>query len=141
MSYPDDTSDIDATEVDAIETRPDEDDSSNTGLVDPGIDRHDFATEWESLWEEAHDDPRETLPALEDLVRRLMLRHGYAVAEDDPLAGGEEREILATYWAAREIAEALRAGREVEAGDAAQAINDLREIYESLIDRVEGRSR
>ena len=141
MSYPEDISDIDASEVDAIETRPDDDDSPNTGLVDPGIDRHDFATEWEGLWEDAHDDPRETLPALEDLVRRLMVRHGYVVDEEDPVAGGDEREILATYWSAREIAETSRAGQEIDPGDAAQAITDLREIYESLIDRVEGRSR
>jgi hypothetical protein len=126
MSYPDDT---DPADIDAIETSPDEDDAANTGLVDPGIDRHAFASEWETLWEEARIDPRETLPELADLVRRLMVRHGYA------------REIVATYAAAREVADRVREGATVDAGDASQAIGDLRDIYESLIERVEGRAR
>jgi hypothetical protein len=138
MSYPEDT---DPADIDAIETQPDEDDAANTGLVDPGIDQHDFATEWASLWEDAHEDPREALPGLEDLVRRLLERHGYAADPDDPAARGEEREILATYWAAREIADAVRTGHDIDPGDIAQAIVDLREVYETLIARVEGRAR
>jgi hypothetical protein len=138
MSYPDDT---DPADIDTIETLPDEADSGNTGLVNPGSDRHDFATEWAALWEDAHEDPREALPELEGLVGRLMERHGYILDPDDPVASGDEREILASYWAARDVADAMRAGRTVDAGDAAQAIGDLREIYESLIERVEGRAR
>ncbi|MDX6562403.1 MAG: hypothetical protein QOD65_2217 [Gaiellales bacterium] len=138
MSYPDDT---DPDDIDALETLPDEDDPGNTGLRDPGIDRHDFASEWASLWEEARDDPRETLPELLDLVGRLMRRHGYVLEQDDPVAQGDEREIVATYWAARDVSDAVRDGGDVDPGDVAQAINDLRDIYESLIDRVEGRAR
>jgi hypothetical protein len=138
MSYPDDT---DPADIDAIETSPDEDDAANTGLVDPGIDRHVFASEWETLWEEARIDPRETLPELADLVRRLMLRHGYAIEQDDAATSGEEREIVATYAAAREVADSVREGATVDAGDASQVIGDLRDIYESLIERVEGGAR
>jgi hypothetical protein len=138
MSYPEDT---DPADIDAIETLPDEDDAANTGLVDPGIDRHDFATEWTQLWEDAHDDPREALPELEDLVRRLLIRHGYVLGEDDPATTGEEREILASYNAAFEIADATRTGQDVDAGDVAQALNDLREVYESLVERIEGGAR
>ena len=137
MAFPDDT---DPADVDAIETSPDEDDAANTGLVDPGIDRHAFASEWETLWEEARIDPRETLPELADLVRRLMLRHGYALG-DDAVTSGEEREIVATYAAAREVADIVQGGATVDAGDAGQAISDLRDVYESLIERVEGRAR
>jgi hypothetical protein len=136
MSYPEDT---DPEDIDAIETMPDEDDPVNAGLLrDPGIDRHDFAGEWATLWEEAHEDPREALPELVDLVGRLMRRHGYVIEQDDPVAQGDEREILATYWAAREVSDAVDEDGPADAGDIAQAINDVRDIYESLIDRVEG---
>jgi hypothetical protein len=138
MSYPDDT---DPADIDAIETRPDEDDAANTGLVDPGIDRHAFASEWASLWEDAQTDPREALPELEDLVKRLLLRHGYALEGDEAAAVGEEREILATYASAREVADLVRNGETVDPGDGAQAIADLRDIYESLVERVEGGAR
>jgi hypothetical protein len=107
---------------------------------DPGIDRHDFASEWESIWEDVSTDPREALPFLEDIVRRLLQRHAYVLDPDDPAAGGEELEILTPYWTAREVADAVRAGEDTDDTDVEQAIADLREIYESLIDRVEGRS-
>jgi hypothetical protein len=49
-------------------------------------------------------------------------------------------EILTPYRAAREVADAVRAGDDTDDGDVAQSIGDLREIYDSLIDRVEGRA-
>ena len=48
---------------------------------------------------------------------------------------------MATYAAAREVADRVREGATVDAGDASQAIGDLRDIYESLIERVEGGAR
>jgi hypothetical protein len=133
--------DTDPEDIDEIETMPDEDDPGNTGLRDPGIDRHDFASEWESVWEEVETDPREALPELEDIVRRLLLRHGYVLDGDDPAAQGDEVEMLAPYAAVHEVAAAIREGEDVDPGDLGQAIEYVREIYESLIERVEGRAR
>jgi hypothetical protein len=135
MSFPEET---DPEDVDAIETIPDENDPGNPGVVNPGLDRHDFASEWASLWEEARDDPYEALPELAEFIGRLLRRHGYVIEQDDPVAQGDEREVLSTYWAALEVSEALEEGGTADAGDLAQAINDLRDIYESLIERVEG---
>jgi hypothetical protein len=39
------------------------------------------------------------------------------------------------------VADTARTGQDVDAGDVAQAIADLREIYESLVERVEGGAR
>jgi hypothetical protein len=132
---------IDPGEIDEIETLPDEDDPGAMGLRDPGLDRHDFAGEWESVWPDVETDPREALPELEDILRRLLERHGYALDSDDPAAQGDEIEILAPYAAIREMAGAIREGSDVDAADLAQAIADAREIYETLIDRVEGHAR
>jgi hypothetical protein len=137
MSY----DDTDPADIDAIETSPDEDDAANTGLVDPGIDRHAFASEWASLWEDVRADPAESLPGLADLVGRLMQRHGYVLDRDDPVGSGEEREILATFASAREVADAIRDGESLDDDETSQAIADLKEIYESLAERVEGRAR
>jgi hypothetical protein len=119
----------------------DEDDIGNSGQIDPGIDRHDFAGEWESVWQDVGTEPAESLPDLEDIVRRLLERHGYVLDTDDPAARGEEVEVLAPYWAARETADLLRDGEDVDGADVAQAIADLSEIYDSLIDRIEGNAR
>jgi hypothetical protein len=143
--------DTDPDDIEAIENVPDEpevddedvdeDDVGNSGRIDPGIDRHDFAGEWESVWQDVGTDPAESLPNLEDIVRRLLERHGYVLDSDDPAARGEEVEVLAPYWAAREAADAVRDGDDVDGGDIAQAIADLSEIYDSLIERIEGNTR
>jgi hypothetical protein len=143
--------DTDPDDIEAIENVPDEpevddedadeDDVGNSGRIDPGIDRHDFAGEWESVWQDVGTDPTESLPNLEDIVRRLLERHGYVLDSEDPAARGEEVEVLAPYWAAREAADAVRDGDDVDGGDVAQAIADLSEIYDSLIERIEGNTR
>jgi hypothetical protein len=133
--------DADPEDDDTFETMPDEDESSNTGLRDPGLDRHDFASEWESVWEEATTDPAEALPGLEDIVRRMLERHGYVVDAEDPASEGDDPEALKTYASVREIAEAIREGDDVDPGDLGQAMADVRELYEGLIERVEGDAR
>jgi hypothetical protein len=130
-----DTDDDDNDETEAVQ---DADDPTEAVLANPGIDRHDFAGEWESVWDDVATDPAESLPNLEDIVRRLLERHGYVLDSDDPAARGEEIEVLAPYWSAREASEAIRDGEDLDGGDVVQAIADLKEIYESLIDRVEG---
>jgi hypothetical protein len=131
---------IDPAEIDGIENLPDDDDPSSAGLRDPGLDRHDFSGEWESVWPDVETDAREALPELEDILRRLLLRHGYVLDGDDPAAQGDEIEILAPYAAIRDMASSIRDGDDVDDGDLAQAIADAREIYETLIERVEGQA-
>lgn len=135
--------DTDPDDIDAIDdgSGEDEDDVGNSGQIDPGSDRHDFAGEWESVWQDVGTEPAESLPNLEDIVRRLLERHGYVLDGDDPASRGEEVEVLAPYWAARETADLVRDGEDVDGGDIAQAIADLSEIYDSLIDRSEGNAR
>jgi len=133
--------DTDPEDVDQLETMPDEDDPGNTGLRDPGIDRHDYASEWESVWDEVATDPRESLPELEDILRRLLVRHGYILDDDDPAAQGGEVEMLVPYAAIRDTAAAIREGDDVDGADLAQAIADAREIFEALVERIEGESR
>ena len=51
---------------------------------EPGLDRHAWASEWESLQEDLEDRPAETLPALVDIVAEMLRGEGYAI--DDPVA-------------------------------------------------------
>ena len=110
-------------------------------MRDPGLDRHDFSSEWESVWEEVVTDPREALPELEDILKRMLERHGYVLDGDDPAAQGDSVEVLVPYASIRDMADLIREGEDVDAGDLGQAIADAREIYDSLIERVEGNAR
>jgi hypothetical protein len=125
--------DPEADTDDDVVTPPDEEYVMGSGLIDVGVNRHAFSGEWESVWEDVPTDPRESLPGLEDVLRRLLRAHGYVVDGSDPATAGEEVEVLATYSSVRDVAEAVREGDDVDPGDIGQAIEDAREIYESLI--------
>jgi hypothetical protein len=101
---------------------------------DPGLDRHEWETEWQALEPELEDAPAETLPELCDLVERMLVARGFpindAVADD-----GIEPDLLVEYRSAREVALRLERGDDVDPGDIGEAIGNLRDIYAQLIDR------
>jgi hypothetical protein len=100
---------------------------------EPGIDRHQWASELEALDEALHDDPAGALPELADLVERMLTESGYDLA--DPVArAGEEREVVSEYLAARETSDLVERGSEgVGPGDVAAAIDGLRALAEYLL--------
>jgi hypothetical protein len=105
-------------------------------MRDPGLDRHNWETEWEQLAEELETSPAETLPELADLVERMLRERDIPV--DDAVADdGVEPEFLVNYRSGREIATRAERGEDVDPGEIGQAIHNFRDIYERLIDRPE----
>ncbi len=100
---------------------------------EPGLDRHEWESELQTLEPELEDSPADALPELADLVERMLLERGYDVS--DPVAReGEEREVVAQYVAAREISDMVERGNEgVGPGDVAAAINGLRAIFDFVV--------
>ena len=69
-------------------------------MLEPGLDRHEWESEWQALEPEHGDAPADALPEVDDLVARMLEERGYAL--DDPVAReGEEREVVAEFLAAR----------------------------------------
>jgi hypothetical protein len=102
-------------------------------MNDPGLDRHEWESEWESLEDGIHDDPVDAIAELDILVHRMLEEAGFDI--DDPVEReGDEREVVASFIAAHEIRLAIdRGSDEISAGDVAAAINNYREIYEFII--------
>jgi hypothetical protein len=102
-------------------------------MIEPGLDRHEWESEWQSLEEQLADAPAEALSDVDDLVERMLVDRGYSVA--DPVAReGDDREIVAEFQAAREIARLVEAGSDdVSPGDVAAAVNGYRAIFDYLI--------
>src|SRR5262249_14516328 len=100
---------------------------------EPGLDRHDWESEWESLEDAIRDDPRDAVAELDLLVHRMLEESGFEI-EDPVEREGDEREIVDSFLAAREIKTAIdRGSDEITAGDIALAINNYRDVYEFLI--------
>jgi hypothetical protein len=100
---------------------------------EPGIDRHEWATDWEEIQEDVRDSPAEALSELDDLVARMMTAHGLELEEQ---AGQDVGELDATreFAGARAITRQVDNGEDVDPGDIAYAVNAYTELYQQLID-------
>ena len=103
-------------------------------MLEPGLDRHEWESRWESLAEELEDSPRDVLPELDELVEQMLDERGYAL--DDPVAReGDDREVVSEFLAARETTQLLRDDPDaVSPGDVGAAVNGYRAVYEYLIE-------
>jgi hypothetical protein len=102
-------------------------------MYDPGLDRHDWESEWQALEEDVRTDPAQALPELNGLVARMLEESGYDLT-DPVVLEGAEREIVAEYLAAHEIVEAAeRDSGDLSPGDVAAAINGYRAVFDHLV--------
>jgi hypothetical protein len=100
---------------------------------EPGLDRHEWESEWEALAPEVEDSPADALPELHGLVERMLVERGFAV--DDQIADdGDDPEILAEFRAARDVTLLLERGEQVGPGDVAAAVNGYRAVYDYLLE-------
>ena len=102
-------------------------------MMEPGLDRHEWESEWQALEEQVADSPAESLVELDDLVGRMLDARGFPLA--DPVAlEGDEREVVSEFLAARETMRLVEAGADaVSPGDVAAAVNSYRAVYEYLV--------
>jgi hypothetical protein len=105
-------------------------------MVEPGLDRHEWETEWEQLEPLVVDSPVEALPELDDLVQRMLVESGYPVETPDAVDDeGIDPEVIGSYRAAHEIRMLVDRGEDFDPGDVGQAIGLYREIYQHLLNR------
>ena len=102
-------------------------------MEEPGLDRHEWESEWQALEEQLADAPREALPELDNLVARMLDERGYAIS--DPVARkGDEPEVVAEFLAARETTRLVEADSgDVSPGDVAAAVNGYRNVFEHVV--------
>ena len=93
--------------------------------LEPGLDRHEWETEFAQIEEDLHESPLDALPELTGLVERMMLERGYELLQESRDESGFVAEFLA--------AKAIAAQRdEAGPGDVADAVEKLLAIYEFL---------
>jgi hypothetical protein len=102
-------------------------------MVEPGLDMHEWETEWAQLEEAMEESPVQALPEVHQLVTR-MLREREIPLDDVEEPAGEEDEIVSAYRAAAEVSRLVEAGGEdVSLGDVAAAWENYRLVHDSLI--------
>jgi hypothetical protein len=102
-------------------------------MQEPGLDRHEWESQWQALEEQLADSPAEALSDLDQLVEQMLEERGYTL--DDPVAReGDDREVVDEFLAAREITRLVESESDgVSPGDVAAAVNGYRSVYQYLI--------
>jgi hypothetical protein len=105
-------------------------------MYEPGLDRHEWETEWEQLEPLLADSPGEALSELDNLVARMLVEAGYAIETEDRVDDeGIDPEVLTSFQAARETTRQVDRGEDVDPGDVGSAVELYRDIYEHLLAR------
>jgi len=105
-----------------------------TAVRDPGLDRHEWETEWQGLEPLVADSPAESLPELDGLVERMLLAHGYPLDPEHEFEAPEP-EVLKEFFEARRITRLVDAGESVDPGDIGAAVAGYRNVYDYLTER------
>jgi hypothetical protein len=105
-----------------------------TAVRDPGLDRHEWETEWQGLEPLVADSPAEALPELDNLVGRMLEAHGYPVDEKHEFEA-PEAEIIKEFFEARRVTRLVEEGEQVDPGDIGAAVAGYRNVYDSLTER------
>ena len=92
--------------------------------LEPGLDRHEWSTEFAQIEEDMRDDPFDALPVLTELVERMLLARGFELQPERD-EGGTVLEFLD----AKEIS---GQAEQADPGDVALALEKLVEIYRYL---------
>ena len=89
-------------------------------MNDPGLELHEWETRWQELEQALADDPEGALPEACDLIEETLL------------VGDGNDEIATSYRAARETADRVERGEDVDPGDVGAAVANLRSIRDAL---------
>ena len=94
-------------------------------MQEPGLDQHEWQTQWEALEPELADAPAVALPAIARLLEGMLGERGYEPGLDPEI----DRELAA----GQEVVERLEQGDGVDPGDIGAAVNSYRAVYEQLL--------
>ena len=101
---------------------------------EPGLDQHEWETQWQQLRAHAEDDPAQALPELADFVEAILRQRGIR-PEEEPAGAGQEVEVTHAYRFAREIGDRVERAEDVDPGDVGAAHEALAEVYAWLTGR------
>jgi hypothetical protein len=101
-------------------------------VVAPGLDRHDWETEWQSLEPLVVDSPAEALPELDRLIERMLTERGYPTTEEHAQEAADPA-IVAEFLEARRLTNLIERGESVDPGNVGAAVTGYRSLYEFLL--------
>ncbi|MGH2932275.1 MAG: hypothetical protein ACRDKK_05370 [Gaiellaceae bacterium] len=101
-------------------------------MQEPGLDRHEWQSEWASLEEDFDADPFNSLRYVHELIGRMLKERG--ILDDSFVATeGADPELLRPYEAGAELIRRIDSELDVEDADVREALENYRELFETLV--------
>jgi hypothetical protein len=101
-------------------------------MQEPGIDEHNWISEWEDIDPLLTESPTEALSEADHLIARMMQARGFPLVERE----GEELsepETTRSFIEAHRVSEQIDSGESYDPGDVAVAVETYRELYAYLL--------
>jgi len=101
-------------------------------VQEPGIDEHEWVTEWAQIESDLEESPVEALSEADDLVARMMEARGFPLEERE----GEELtepETVREFEEAHRVRVQIDSGESFDPGDVAVAVEAYRSLYDYLL--------
>jgi hypothetical protein len=102
-------------------------------MQEPGVDEHEWISEWEDIDSLLTESPTEALAEADDLVARMMQARGFPLRERDG-EDATEPETTRSFVEARRVTRQIESGASYDPGDVAVAVEAYRELYAYLLD-------
>jgi hypothetical protein len=102
-------------------------------MSEPGLDMHEWESEWASLEDDVADSPETALPYVHELMTRMLRERGIL---DSSLVAieGADPDYVRTWQAGADLVVAIEdPGLEVDREDVVEAIENYRELFETLL--------
>ena len=101
---------------------------------EPGLDIHEWQTEWASLEDDLADSPETALPQVHVLITRMLMER--QVLDESLVArGGADPDSVRTWDAGRDLVARLEDPElDVERQDVLDQIEDYRALFEAQLD-------
>jgi hypothetical protein len=101
-------------------------------MQEPGVDQHEWISEWEDIDQLLTESPTEALSEADDLVARMMEARGFALREREG-EDATEPETTRSFVEARRVTRQIDSGESYDPGDVALAVEAYRELYAYLL--------
>ena len=101
---------------------------------EPGLDMHEWVSEWASLADDLTDSPETALPQVHELITR-MLRERQVLDESLVAIAGSDPDSVRTWQAGRDLVNRLEdPNLEVDRQDVLDQIEEYRGLFEAVLE-------
>jgi hypothetical protein len=102
-------------------------------MSEPGLDLHEWESEWASLEDEIGDSPETALPYVHELITRMLRERGILNASLSATEGADP-EYVRTWQAGADLVAAIEdPAVDVEREDIVEAIENYRSLFDALV--------